>query len=145
MHTNHSITVKLIKNEWRSSDQLFIKIFMRLSPLPIAEKYSAGLDQCVKDSPSMHGHSGPWQLWKGHYSLSCQWSVYKDSLSLHWHDAQWWLQNIWWWLQWENHNGCIKISGKLQWEHLIHFSWDHNDSDEFVMISVEVENIRETP
>lgn len=57
---------------------------------------------------------------------------------MHWHDTPWWLQNIWLWFQWKNHNGCIKISVKFQWKHLIYFSWDHNDSDEFVMISVKV-------
>lgn len=61
---------------------------------------------------------------------------------MHWHDAPWWLQNIWLWFQWKNHNGCIKISVKFQWKHLIYFSWDHNDSDELVMISVEVKKIK---
>ena len=38
-----------------------------------------------------------------------------------------------------NHNGYIKISVKFQWKHLIQFSWDHNDSDSFVISSIEAE------
>lgn len=127
-HTNLFITVKVIKNEQKSSDQLFIKIFIRLSLLLIVEKHSLALDQWLKASLDVHWHSGPWPLEKSHYSLSCQWSVREDSLSVHWHNTPRWLHNIGLWFQRKNHNGCIKISVKFRWKHLIYFSWDHNDS-----------------